>query len=893
MWGRPTPPDHAGGAPPQHQHQHQLSVPPAATPPRASGQAGAGAGAGPDAATSTSGEPSFPPPSGHLSSAPIPIYEGSFLLVDDPPAAGSRDSFASIVDDPFFLRFQPGLNKLDLDADPDPEPSAPSALLTTNTTTTAAHRHDERQQPWIPPRKESLSITQPVHWPKQIGGHMVPRMDGALILYDALKEESMREVPPIMAALANSSLPTVLAATKCDTPDDLRQPDLAGLATAFPSCAGHYRTASNAPGSARETLQAMLRAALANRRGDKSEGVHRRRAASTANLDAPADIYNGRPISQHSKHSRASSDFSLLRGFPQPPNEGQYRGHSRSPRIGYDNNPPGSNLSSSTAIPEDGRQQTLSSMLRTPGIRLDSGSETFLDIDESDGDSFQFSDDVPILQRHDESFADRPPKAVGLSFDDLVDRLVAPKMSRADQNFTDIFLCLYRKFATPSELLAAIRARLDQLRSDRVAQYLTRTEAQLRMVEVVAKWLSLYPGDFARSATRKSLEELIKQLVTEPIFVAAAQQMRAHLEQKVVEDDDTGWAESDPIEETDGKDDSARRQSIMAESMSSLHLDDSSTPSQRRPSQGSQLSSLDPHGNPKLARFQYHSVEDYEREAAALSPSPTLALNKFRYHLFMELDVEDIAGELTRIDWILFSAIRIRDLVRHVSLSNDQKEKCRNLKNVNRMVSHFNYVARWVANMVLIRDKAKHRAPMLEKFMIVAQRLRQMNNYNGLAAVLAGINGTAIHRLSQTRSLVAPDVQKRFAGLVLLMGTQKSHFAYRLAWENSPLPRIPFMPLHRRDLVSAEEGSRTFVGPNADRVNWKKFEVLGEVLLPIMKSQGMAYAQLRRHDGVRDLLLDLKMPTDDEDIYQRSIQVEPASAGPGESSKKKFPWLPK
>ncbi len=212
----------------------------------------------------------------------------------------------------------------------------------------------------------------------------------------------------------------------------------------------------------------------------------------------------------------------------------------------------------------------------------------------------------------------------------------------------------------------------------------------------------------------------------------------------------------------------------------------------------------------------------------------------------------------------MFSSIRIRDFVRAVSLPLGEKEKCRSLKNVNRMTSHFNHVAKWVANMILIRDKAKHRAPCLEKFMIIAQKLRQLNNYNGLAAVMAGINGTAIHRLSATRALVSPDVGKRFARLELLLSTQKSHFAYRLAWENSPLPRIPFMPLHRRDLVSAEEGSRTFVGPNGDRVNWKKFEVLGEVLLPIMKSQGQPYPNLNRHEMSRELILDCRMMIDDE-----------------------------
>jgi hypothetical protein len=503
-------------------------------------------------------------------------------------------------------------------------------------------------------------------------------------------------------------------------------------------------------------------------------------------------------------------------------------------------------------------------MLRTPGIRLDAGGDTFLDVDESDAESYRHSDDIPILQRHDEGFGDRPARSMGVSFDELVDRLIAPKMSRADNNFADIFLCLYRKFAAPGQLFGALRARLERVKEDKGTHYLLKTETQLRIVEVIAKWVSLYPGDFARPTTRRNLEDLIRHLSTEPIFAAAAHQMRIYLELKVMEDDDTGWARSDDVEESPGNGLERKHSqggSQITERVSSLHLDDLMAADPRRPSQSSELSE---HGGRTPARYQFHSYEDYEREAATMVPTATFPLNKIRYRIFMEIDPDDIADEITRIDWVMFSSIRIRDFVRHVSLNVEQKERCRSLKNVNRMISHFNHVAKWVANMVLIRDKAKHRAPCLEKFMVIATKLRKLNNYNGLAAVLAGINGTEIHRLAQTRALVSPDVQKQFARLVLLMGTQKSHFAYRLAWENSPLPRIPFIPLHRRDLVSAEEGSRTFVGPNGDRINWKKFEVLGEVLLPIMKSQGQPYPNLHRHEGSRELILDCKMYTDDE-----------------------------
>ncbi|KAM0440786.1 hypothetical protein ACHAPT_000087 [Fusarium lateritium] len=670
-----------------------------------------------------------------------------------------------------------------------------------------------------------LNPSQPIQWPKQINGHIVPRVDAALILYDVTNHESVRELPQT----------------------------------------------------------------LAHRREENGETVSRRRAQSAANLEAP-DVSTGRPISQHSKHSRASSDFSLLKGFSNPPISDGYRAQaSRSPRAGQQQGT-SPNPGSARELGDPGQAQTVGNMLRTPGIRLDRpNTDSFLDVEESDAESYRYSDDIPILQRADDNILEKQAKMAGVTFDELVDRLLAPRLSRADSNFSDVFLCLYRKFAAPGELFSAILTRLDKVRDDKTAHYLSKTATQLRIIEVVAKWVSSYPGDFARPQTRRNLEEFIRHLSTEPIFSIAAQHMRRNLQFNVVEDDDTGWANSDETSDKLASEILSKEMSELSSGVSVLTVE---SDIDGRPSGSSEIS-LATGGSSAGSQVHFHTYDDYERAAAVLEPTDNLPMNKFRYHIFMDIPDDDVADELTRIDWIMFSSIRIRDFVRHVSLSTAQKEKCKSLRNVNRMIGHFNHIAKWVANMILLRDKAKHRAQILEKFMNIALKLRQLNNYNGLAAVLAGVNGTAIHRLTQTRSLVPPEVQKRFARLGILMGTQKSHFAYRLAWENSPLPRIPFIPLHRRDLVSAEEGSKTFVGSEGDRINWKKFEVLGEVLLPIMKSQGTAYPNLSKHDTARELILGCRMPTDEEDIYQRSVQVESTSGGIAEPAKKKFPWFAK
>jgi len=233
------------------------------------------------------------------------------------------------------------------------------------------------------------------------------------------------------------------------------------------------------------------------------------------------------------------------------------------------------------------------------------------------------------------------------------------------------------------------------------------------------------------------------------------------------------------------------------------------------------------------------------------------------------------------------------------------------------MIAHFNHTATWIANIILLRVKPKHRALALEKCMRLARKIRELNNYNSLGAVIAGIHGSAIHRLQATRDLVNPAVCKDFLRLEMLMGTQKGSFAYRLAWENSGRERIPFLPLHRGDLAVSEASRETFAGVNTRRpsaplcylssstarstphtplsahshisaqsaptsftpkINWRKFEAMGDVLVGIQRAQQMPYTGLTPNEDVRALLLDMILVTDEDELYEWSQNLEPSGS---------------
>ena len=98
------------------------------------------------------------------------------------------------------------------------------------------------------------------------------------------------------------------------------------------------------------------------------------------------------------------------------------------------------------------------------------------------------------------------------------------------------------------------------------------------------------------------------------------------------------------------------------------------------------------------------------------------------------------------------------------------------------------------------------------------------------------------------------------------MGLSRGHAAYRLAWENSFNERIPFIPLLRQDLTLASNGMSTWIagekqglGIEERKINWRKFEVMGEVIVMIQNSQMSGYKFGPRDEEIVKLILETRV----------------------------------
>ena len=62
------------------------------------------------------------------------------------------------------------------------------------------------------------------------------------------------------------------------------------------------------------------------------------------------------------------------------------------------------------------------------------------------------------------------------------------------------------------------------------------------------------------------------------------------------------------------------------------------------------------------------------------------------------------------------------------------------------LIERFNYVSSWVATRVCMAERTKERTKLVCKLIMVAEKLRQLNNFNGLMEIVSGLNRGPVYR---------------------------------------------------------------------------------------------------------------------------------------------------
>lgn len=286
--------------------------------------------------------------------------------------------------------------------------------------------------------------------------------------------------------------------------------------------------------------------------------------------------------------------------------------------------------------------------------------------------------------------------------------------------------------------------------------------------------------------------------------------------------------------------------------------------------------------HPTLASMLTHSLAKKEKETVTgprrfseKTPEPIVPRNIFSSKLTIhDIEEEEIARQLTLIEFDTYAAIKPSELLNQSW--NKPKLKHR-AQNVARMIDRFNQVSMWVATMIMKVAKVKPRARMMAKFIKIAEHLRDLNNYNSLMAIIAGLSFSSVFRLHWTREEMPAQPQKTMKELEQIMSSESSFKVYRQRLAASDPPCIPYLGVYLTDLTFMDENPDNITVETShgcvSLINFAKRKMVYNVISLIQQYQQKSYNLQPVHQIAQFLT---KLPAmDEQELYLLSLKREP------------------
>ena len=241
---------------------------------------------------------------------------------------------------------------------------------------------------------------------------------------------------------------------------------------------------------------------------------------------------------------------------------------------------------------------------------------------------------------------------------------------------------------------------------------------------------------------------------------------------------------------------------------------------------------------------------------------------------FEDIDEEEVARQITLIEWAMFKQIKPSELLNQAWSKARLKHRA---QNVSALITRSNTFSVWTAWKIVSQEKLKDRKNMIIRFLRIAEHLRAMHNYNALVSIMAGLENAAVHRLKHTREEIPKRYQDLQVEVQRLFNTEGNYRLYRAALKTSSPPCIPFLGVYLTDLTFIEDGNPDFDANNL--INFSKRKLVCDVIQAIQDYQQQAY-NLLEVVQIQSLLTPkpADLPKDENALYQMSLVREPRNA---------------
>ncbi|KAI9481025.1 MAG: ras guanine nucleotide exchange factor domain-containing protein [Benjaminiella poitrasii] len=257
-------------------------------------------------------------------------------------------------------------------------------------------------------------------------------------------------------------------------------------------------------------------------------------------------------------------------------------------------------------------------------------------------------------------------------------------------------------------------------------------------------------------------------------------------------------------------------------------------------------------------------------------PEPILPkIGNRRRFILLDIDVLEMARQLTIMDFKLYSAIRPIECLDKVWSQEDDTTAV----NIRASIEYCNQVTSWVSDVILSQHDIKKRSVLIKYWVQVAEKCRVLNNFNTCMAILSAFDNSSVGRLKRTWEVVGARTSATLQQIRKLMGANRNFVEYRAIIHSVNPPCIPFLGIYLQDLTFIEDGNANELKSKAAQqivlINFAKRAKTAEVIREIQQYQLSLY-QLKPVDDLQEFIkTNLISTRDEEQLYKESLKLEP------------------
>jgi son of sevenless-like protein len=239
----------------------------------------------------------------------------------------------------------------------------------------------------------------------------------------------------------------------------------------------------------------------------------------------------------------------------------------------------------------------------------------------------------------------------------------------------------------------------------------------------------------------------------------------------------------------------------------------------------------------------------------------------------LEFDPQEIASQLTLIDSELFCSIKRSECLGKHWLKENRKEEA---PNIDLIVDRFKQFSNWVGHQILQYEEPEDRIRVYEKMIDIAYECLNLSNFHGVFSVACGLELACIHRLRRTQEAVSEEHKRRHSVIKEYLSRDLGFKTFRTAHKNLKPPCVPYIGLYLTDLTFIEEGSPQYIiRDDLKLINVDKLYKFSKVIDDLHEKQQQPQYNLQIHPELRALLLNIHVDVGQEEMYQRSLELEP------------------